>query len=309
MIRAGAIGQLSGESRPIWLAAGVFDGVHIGHQAVVQGAADNAGACGAAAWVLTFEPHPLAVLRPQHAPDRLTTAGEKADLFESLGLDGCLTLPFTDALAHREPEDFIADLVTGAAGRLAGLTVGPGWRFGHLARGDVELLRNLAAGYGVEVDVAEAQRVDDVRVSSSRIRFAIVEGRFEDAAAMLGRPYSLSGEVVRGKQAGRDFGYPTINVLPPDKALPRTGVYAARVRMEGALLEGAGYFGTDGTPGRNSPIEVHLFDFDRDVYGRQATIEFLHFVRGDRRFESKEALVAQIETDVAGIRAWFALRP
>ena len=292
------------EAAPVALAIGFLDGVHLGHQRVIRAAIARARAAGGQAWILTFEPHPLQILRPGRAPALLTPTPQKLRLLAALGADGCLLLPFTPALAAREPEDFIAGLVA-ALPPLAGVSVGANWTFGHRGRGDTELLRALGARHDFEVEIVAPVLVGGAPVSSTRVRQAVLAGDLSGAAALLGRPFSVSGRVEAGRGVGRGLGFPTANLDAVCELHPPTGVYAVLAECDGVRRGGAAYFGHrptfDATP--RPVLEVHLFDTDADLYGKDLEVFFLERLRGDERFESPEALRRQIERDVARARA------
>lgn len=292
--------ELGAVSGPLVLAAGFFDGLHRGHQAVLAAARAAAHATGAATWVLTLEPHPLKVLRPQAAPRLLTDTAHKLHLLDQLGVDGCLVLPFTPALAAVEPADFIAQLRRAAPG-LIHMVVGPNWTFGHRARGTPALLRELAAAHGFAVTVAEPVLSDGQPISSSRIREAVHAGHLDQAAAWLGRPYSVRGPVVHGRAEGRRLGFPTANVQDTSEVRPPAGIYAVTVAGPGWRAGGAAYLG----PRSPAVVEVHVLDRTDDLYGQQLDVAFRHRLREHRPFSDAEALRRQIACDVDAIRQWL----
>jgi riboflavin kinase/FMN adenylyltransferase len=303
------LGELAAQGGPVVLAAGAFDGVHRGHLAVAAEARRLAAERGAAAWALTFEPHPLRVLRPAAAPALLTSLPHKLLLLERAGLDGCVVMPFTPALAAVEPEDFIARLRAEAPG-LAGLVVGCNWTFGHRARGNVRLLRELAAAGGFEAVVVEGVQWHGHPISSTRIRRAVREGHLGEAAEMLGRSFSVLGPVVHGRKVGRELGFPTANVRPDNEVRPPAGIYAVRAVVRGREVPGAAYLaGAESADDRHRDVvEVHLLEpgAGADLYGEQVDVRFVRKVREERRFERVEDLRAQIERDVAEVRALLA---
>jgi riboflavin kinase/FMN adenylyltransferase len=299
--------DLGAVGRPLALAIGFLDGVHLGHQAVIRAAREAARGLGGEAWVLTFDPHPAQVLRPEAAPALLTDTPSRLRRIAALDVDGCVLLPFTRELAALEPADFVRDLAARAP-TLATVAVGANWRFGRGAAGDVEFLRAAGPRHGFTVCVAAPVRWRGEPVSSTRVREAVASGRFDDAAGMLGRPYSVEGEVVRGRGVGRGLGFATANVRPAKVLLPPPGVFAIRARLGGELLAGAAYLGTRPTFGdAGDPLlEAHLFGVDRDLYGERIEVFFHRHLRGDRRFAGPDALRAQIASDVEAAREALA---
>ena len=273
--------------RPRRVAVGEFDGVHLGHREVIRGS-DT---------VLTFEPHPLRVIRPEAAPKLLTSLDAKAELIAGLGVEELVVIPFDDGFAHQTPEEFVDHILVQRL-EATRVSVGENFRFGHMAAGDPEM---LAADDRFETRVVPLVEVDGEIVSSSRIRGLVLAGEVEAAARFLGAPFRLSGEVVRGDQRGRTLGYPTANIVP-DEALvcPGHGIYAARTE-EACAAVSIGVRPTFGT-GRALLVEAYLLDWDRDLYGCELRIDFLARLRGERRFDSPEALIEQMRVDVERTR-------
>ncbi len=303
MRRARQLSDLAGGG-PVVLAIGVLDGVHLGHQRVLRAAVQRARGAGADAWALSFEPHPLAVLRPHQAPALITPEPLKSQRIAALGLDGLLVLPFTPELAACEPEMFIERLRRELP-PLAAVTVGTNWRFGRGARGDAALLGALAERHGFELDVVPPVLVGGQPVSSTRIRRAVQDGDLRAAAELLGRPFSVLGAVEHGRRIGHALGFPTANVNALRNLHPPEGVFAVRARVQGREFGGAAYFGRrptfEAVP--HPVLEVHLFDVDLELYGLDMEVDFVEFLRKDRRFETEAALREQIAADVARARA------
>jgi riboflavin kinase/FMN adenylyltransferase len=271
------------EPRPRRVAVGTFDGVHLGHRRVIAGS-DT---------VLTFEPHPVSVIAPQAAPKLLTTLARKAELLEAEGVEELVVIPFDREFSHRGPEQFIDDVLVGAldAQRVA---VGENFRFGAKARGDADMLQ---ADGRFEAHVEPLLEVDGEIVSSSHIRGLVLGGAVEYAGHLLGAPFVMDGEVVHGDKRGRRLGFPTANLIPPEGyAVPGHGVYAARANgVASAVSVGVRpQFET----GRGELIEAFLIDWEGDLYGQQLRVEFLKRLRGERRFQSVEALIEQMGRDV-----------
>jgi riboflavin kinase / FMN adenylyltransferase len=275
------------EVRPRRIAVGEFDGVHLGHREVISGS-DT---------VLTFEPHPLRVVRPEAAPRLLTSLEAKAELIERLGVDELVVLPFDRGFAQQSPKEFIDHVLVErlCASRVS---VGENFRFGHRAAGDPEL---LARDPRFETRIVPLVEVDGEIVSSSHIRGLVLAGEVEQAARFLGAPFQVRGQVVEGDRRGRELGFPTANIVP-DEALvyPGHGVYVARADGSCAAVS-VGVRPTFGT-GRAVLIEAYLLDRDVDLYGRTLRLEFVKRIRGERRFDSVHALVEQMHHDVAQTR-------
>jgi riboflavin kinase/FMN adenylyltransferase len=290
------------DRRPSAVALGVFDGVHLGHRAILGAAVAHARASGAPAIACTFDPHPLEVLQPGRAPLPITTLDERLALIAQCGIDGAVVLSFTAELAAVEPEAFVKDVVVG---RLAAsqVVVGFNHRFGRGARGDATLLRELGDRLGFRVDVVEPLTVDGVEVSSTAIRAALGRGDLDGAARMLGRPYTLPGKVVPGAGRGRTLGFPTANVAPDRPVLLATGVYAAVAEVGAERRRAVVNIGVRPTFGEDTlAVEAYLLDFSGDLYGQPIRLTFVSRVREERRFPSVDALRAQIEADVATAR-------
>ena len=275
------------QPRPRRVAVGTFDGVHLGHREVIAGS-DS---------VLTFEPHPTAVVAPQHTPKLLTPLPVKAELIAGLGVQELIVIPFDREFAGRSAESFIDDVLVGAL-NATHVSVGENFRFGHRAQGDARLLEEDPR---FATRVTALLEVDGEIVSSSHVRGLVAAGEVANAAKFLGAPFQLRGEVRSGDRRGRELGFPTANLLPDDAlVLPGHGVYACRSDGHAAAVS-IGVRPTFGT-GRGELIEAYLLDFDGDLYGEELRLEFLRRLRGERRFESADALVAQMRRDVEQTR-------
>jgi len=281
------------------VTVGSFDGVHLGHEAVLREIARRAMAQGRASVLVTFEPHPLEVVNPQAAPPLLTTDAERREILAQLPLDYVLFLRFDRRLASFTPEEFV-DRVLLDRCHMRELVIGHDHGFGRGRSGNTETLRQLGAQRGFDVDVIEVVDSGDQHISSSRIRRAVAGGDLATAARMLGRPYQVSGQVVPGERRGRLVGVPTINLsaVPPQKLLPPDGVYAVRVEWRGGRADGMMNQGPKPTfaDGRRT-LEAHLFDFDGDLYGEWVRIEWVERLRDVERFPSVEALKQQLDRD------------
>ena len=297
--------EFSDSRKPVILAAGCFDGLHIGHTAVIRVAIERARALDGEAWVYTFDPHPAKVLSPDHAPPLIFTTIQQSRYLQEMGVNGCILQPFTVDYMKQEPEKFFENLCAGIP-ELAGISVGEDWSFGRNRAGNAELLSRLCAERSLYFSAHTAVCWKGERVSSTRIREAIRLGRMEDAAAMLGRPVSTIGSVVHGSKIGRSLGYPTANIDPDNDMLPPRGIYAARLRVGNRLHDAAAYIGHRGTFHQNEPqvLEVYLLDeHDIDLYGQRVEVSYLEFIRGDQVFEDAGKLKKQIRDDIAAIRA------
>lgn len=302
---------LGGPRRTI--AIGTFDGVHLGHREIIGTAVREAGARGLLSMVVTFEPHPIAVLRPELTPTVLTPPAFKASLIATLGVDELLVVPFTRAFSRVRAERF-AEMLMGPPIGADVVVVGDNFRFGHRGAGTVQLLRQLGRSRGLEVVIPEiVQSPDGKPISSTRVRRLIAQGDVAAAAALLARPHAVDGVVVPGDQRGRALGYPTANLeVPAGLAVPGKGVYAA-VARDGAERHAAavniGVSPTFTDPRDRPPIRVEAFLIDYagpDLYGRTLRLEFLGRLRDEQRFASVDELVAQMGRDVDRTRELVA---
>lgn len=282
------------------VAVGTFDGVHLGHREVIAGS-DT---------VLTFDPHPVSIVAPQHTPKLLTTPERRAELIASLGVQELVVIPFDADFAKRSADEFVSDVLVGAlsAQRVA---IGENFRFGHKAQGDPRL---LVADERFATTVHPLLEVDGEIVSSSHIRGLVLAGDLSEANRMLGTPFQLCGEVVHGDERGRELGFPTANLVPEEAlACPGHGVYACRAVAGGMPGDRPAAVSVGVRPtfetGRGELIEAYLLDFDGDLYGESLSLEFLERLRGERRFETSEALVAQMHRDVERTRELVQGRP
>jgi len=293
--------------RPLALTIGNFDGVHLGHRAMLERLKREAAARGLMSAVMTFEPHPREFFAPDQAPTRLSSLREKLEMLAALGIDRAYVCRFSYDFARTPAEEFVQRiLVQGLAVRW--LLVGDDFRFGARRAGDLALLQSLAERHGYEVHSMHSVIVAGRRVSSTAVREALSEGNLELATALLGRPYVISGRVVRGDRIGRTLGFPTANVRMRHNRPPLFGIFAVRVRGLGPhAVHGAASLGVRPTvDARGVPVlEVHLLDFDRDVYGEHVQVEFLHKLRDEEKYADLESLRKQIALDVAQTRRYF----
>jgi riboflavin kinase/FMN adenylyltransferase len=296
------LNELPRTGRPLCLAAGFFDGVHRGHRRVIEAAVRRARALGGRCWVLSFDEHPRKVIRPGAAPLMLTSTPHKLRLFEALGADGCLLLPFTPALAALPPGRFL-DRLRRAVPDWALMSVGADWRFGCRGEGDVALLAGFGLRHGIEVAAVPPVIRKGRPVSSTRIREAIHAGALGEAAALLGRPFSVLGTVVRGGGLARTLGFPTANVAPLNEVRPPDGVYACWARLpDGTLKPGVMNVGHRPTlqpvAGEAPVMEIHLIGYDGRLYGKTIEVFIMRRLRAERRFPSVPAMAAQVRRDI-----------
>lgn len=282
---------------------GAFDGLHLGHRALVRHAAARARVLGVPAVALSFEPLPRELFANGAPPPRLTLPRARFEGLCGLGADLVGLLRFDARLAAMSPEDFVRRVLVA---RLAAreVHVGPGFRFGHRRAGDLGTLRGEGAAHGFEAGAIAPVLLDGERVSSTRIRAALQAGRFDAAARLLGRPYAIAGTVVHGRHLGRTLGYPTANLRLGGKTPALAGIYATRVHGVGAQpWPSVSSFGTRPTVGGVEPLlEAHLFDFDGDLYGQRIEVEFVAKLRDEEKFDDLSALVAQMDRDAAQAR-------
>jgi riboflavin kinase/FMN adenylyltransferase len=296
------IDQYRPDAPPSVVAQGTFDGIHLGHQAVIRTAVGRAQALGVRPVAVTFEPNPLAILRPADAPPELLTLDERLERIAELGPEVCLVIPFTAEFSLVEAEDYVRDVLLGLLSARE-IVVGFNHAFGRGARGTPELLRRLAERVGVLVHVVPPLRIDGVAVSSTSIREALRDGDVRRAASLLGRPYAIAGVVARGAARGRALGFPTANLAASPGLLLADGVYTARATWDGESASAVVNVGVRPTvDGATRLVEAHLFDVTPDLYGRRLTLGFVDRIRAERRFGSLEALRAQIAEDAAVAR-------
>lgn len=289
---------------PVALAIGVFDGVHLGHRAVINRACRDAEAAGGTAVVVSFDPHPVRVLRPEHAPRLLTSTMHKTRLIRELGVRHLLLIPFDAAFGATPPEQFIRQLAD-AARPLKEICVGHQWSFGKERAGNLKLLGVLGNELGFDAIGVDAVCIDGEIVSSTLIRGAVQTGDLEKAARFLGRDYSILGTVVRGAQIGRKLGFPTANLSAHNEQFPPNGVYAVDAILQGERLKGVVNIGVRPTVTNargERLLELHLFEFERDIYGQDIEVFFRGFIRPEQKFANLDELKAQIARDAEQAR-------
>ncbi len=301
---------LKTDDRGASVAIGNFDGVHLGHQHVIDIARRHARDSGAPLGIVTFEPHPREYFAPKAPPFRLMNAETRAHRFEKLGVDLLYELPFDAILSSLSAEEFAGD-VLGAGLGIRHAVVGADFRFGRGRDGDVEKLRSLGRKAGFEVTVADLLHVDGLEISSTAIRKALSDGRPREAAAMLGHWHRIDGEVLGGDRRGRELGYPTANMSIMRLHPPRFGIYAVRVEVltgpHRGCYDGAASIGVRPTFGENAPnLETFLFDFSGELYGEQLSVAFIEYLRPEMKFDNLGDLVAQMDEDCARAREILA---
>jgi riboflavin kinase/FMN adenylyltransferase len=295
---------------PLFLAIGVFDGVHLGHQAVISTSADHARKAGGTPVVVTFDPHPAKVLRPKEAPHLITATQHKIALIRDLGVAHLLVLPFDLNFAATAPEEFVRQLVANSR-PLREICVGHEWSFGKGRAGNLALLQQLGLAQNFEVVGVDAVKLNGEVVSSTAIRKAVAEGNLVKATQMLGREYTILGTVIAGAKLGRQLGFPTANLSAHSEQFPPNGVYVAEARLAGVIYRGVANLGYRPTVSGENPerlLELHLFNLDREIYGEEMEVRFLRYLRPEQKFENVEALKAQIGTDVAQARESFSVK-
>ncbi len=289
------------------LALGNFDGLHRGHVKIIERVRRRAEERSGVAVVLTFEPHPTRVVRPDKAPKLLMTEAQKVEALEQAGMDGVAIVPFTRELSLWGPEEFVQRVLVDWL-HVAEVWVGANFLFGHDRGGNFSLLRLLGARYGFRAEKIDPVRYTDFVVSSTRIRRLISEGRVDEAAALLGREYSVDGTVVPGDKRGRELGFPTANLQTQNELLPPNGVYATLLVVDGVIhpaITNVGVRPTFGADTYGVVVETHVFDLDRDLYGEHVRLAFVQRMRDERAFEGPAALREQIDLDCRHARALF----
>jgi riboflavin kinase/FMN adenylyltransferase len=286
-------------ARPTVLTLGVFDGLHLGHQLIMRTVVERARERGAVPTVITFDPHPRAVLHPESAPPLLQTFDQKIEAFGVLGVEQAIVVRFTEAFAQIEAEDFLRDVVRD---RLQAVEVylGRGFAFGRNRQGNIELLKKESERLGFRAEEVPEVRLRGQRISSSRIRELLAQGRINLARRMLGRPYGVEGPVVRGAERGRLLGFPTANLRPQNRVVPRGGVYVTATLIEGVWRRSITNIGTRPTFEKDSgqtSIETYVMNWDGDLYGDVVRVRFLHRLRDERKFASIYELKRQIADD------------
>lgn len=292
--------------RPTVLTLGVFDGLHLGHQLIMRTVVERARALGAVPTVITFDPHPRAVLHPESAPPLLQTLDQKVEGFGVLGIEQTIVIRFNKQFSAIRAEDFLGDVVKERL-QAKEVYLGRGFAFGYQREGDIELLKRVSGELGfVAAEVPEV-KLRGERVSSSRIRELLSEGRVNLARRMLGRPYGVEGRVIRGQERGHTLGFPTANLHPENRVIPKRGVYVTGVLIEDKWRRSVTNVGIRPTFGLDAEpsVETFVLNWSGDLYGDVIRVRFLHRLRDERKFGSVAELKAQIEQDVARAECYF----
>jgi riboflavin kinase/FMN adenylyltransferase len=293
-------------ARPTVLTLGVFDGLHLGHQLIMQTVVERARAVGAVPTVITFEPHPRAVLHPQSAPPLLQTFDQKVEALGVLGIEQTIVIRFDAAFAQICAEDFLRDAVVDRL-HAKEVYLGRGFAFGHDREGNINLLRSVSQSLGFFADEVPEVRLRGRRIGSTRIRELLQAGRVNLARRMLGRPYGVEGRVVRGAERGVGLGFPTANLHPQNRVIPRNGVYVTATLIEGQWRRSVTNIGTRPTfeSGVDTSVETFVMNWSGDLYGDVVRVRFLRRLRDEKKFNAIEELKSQIEHDVARAEEFF----
>jgi riboflavin kinase/FMN adenylyltransferase len=285
--------------RPTVLTLGVFDGLHLGHQLIIRTVVERARALGAVPTVITFDPHPRAVLHPESAPPLLQTFDQKIEAFGVLGLEQTIVIRFNREFAQLRAGDFLREVVRDRL-QAREVYLGRGFAFGHNREGNIELLRKVSGQLGFRAEEVPEVRLHGQRISSSRIRGLLAEGHVNLARRMLGRPYGVEGRVERGQARGRELGFPTANLRPQNRVIPRGGVYVTATLIEGEWRRSVTNIGTRPTfeTATEPSVETHVINWSGDMYADVLRVRFLHRLRDEKKFNSVDELKSQIERDV-----------
>lgn len=288
------------------LTLGVFDGLHLGHQKIMEKVVERAEKIGAVPTAITFDPHPRAVLHPENAPPLLQTLDQRLANFEVLGIEQAIVIRFDKDFAAQNAEDFLKDIVYERL-QAREVYLGKGFFFGKNRGGNIELLRKMSAQLGFVADEVSEVTLRGQRISSSKIRHLLSEGKVNLARRMLGRPYGVEGQIIRGFQRGRTIGFPTANLHPHNRVIPKFGVYATATLINNEWRRSITNVGIRPTfEGDKEPsIESYIFDFDGDLYGDVLRVRFLHRIRDERKFGGIEELKTQIARDTARAKLYF----
>ncbi len=292
--------------RPTVLTLGVFDGLHLGHQDIMRTVVERSRVIGAVPTAITFDPHPRAVLHPESAPPLLQTLDQRLTNFEILGIEQAIVIPFDREFAAQPAEDFLSAIVRDRL-HAKEVYLGKGFAFGKGRGGNIDLLRELSGKLGFVADEVKEVRLRGQRISSSKIRDLLAAGRINLARRMLGRPYGVEGVVIRGNRRGHTIGFPTANLKPHNRVIPRFGVYATATLIDGAWRKSITNIGVRPTFENDAEpsIETYIFDFDGDLYGDVLRVRFLHRIRDEKKFTGIDELKCQIEMDMRLARNYF----
>lgn len=292
--------------RPTVLTLGVFDGLHLGHQEIMRTVVERSSKCGAVATAITFDPHPRAVVHPESAPPLLQTLDQRLANLELLGIEQAIVIKFDAGFAAQPAEDFVYQTLHDRL-QAKEVYLGTGFAFGRARGGNIALLRRLSEELGFVADEVPEIQLRGHRISSSKIRHLLAEGRVNLARRMLGRPYGVEGVIIRGNRRGHTIGFPTANLKPHNRVIPKFGVYATATLVDGTWRRSITNIGVRPTFENDAvpSIETYIFDLDQDLYGDVLRVRFLHRIRDERKFNGIDELKAQIEKDSARALNYF----
>lgn len=295
--------EIPEQIRKAMVTIGNFDGVHVGHQQIMRRLVNEAHAENRKAVVMTFDPHPKMVLHPDIHPFYLiTTVQEKINLLEQLGIDAVVMLKFSHEFAKISAESFVKDILWHNL-RVKKIFIGHNYAFGNDKKGNDAYLKECGKELGFDVEVIDAVRMDRADISSTRVRKTILEGNVRESWKLLGRPYNVRGVVIAGHRRGAKLGFPTANIKPEKELIPPRGVYAVKAELDGGIRDGVLNIGYNPTfEDKQLSIELHIIDFDRDLYGKNINVLFIDRIRNEVKFSGPDALVAQIKQDVEKAR-------
>jgi len=295
--------------RPTVLTLGVFDGLHLGHQLIMTTVVERARAIGAVPTVITFDPHPRAVLHPESAPPLLQTFDQKIEALGILGIQQTIIIRFTPEFAQIRAEEFLQDVI-GERLQAREVYLGRGFAFGHNREGNIDLLKRVSERLDFHADEVPEVRLRGQRISSSRVREVLAQGEVNLARRMLGRPYGVEGRVVRGDERGHRLGFPTANLAPQNRVIPLGGVYVTATLIDGEWRRSVTNIGTRPTfeTSADPLVETHVMNWSGDLYGDVVRVRFLHRLRAEKKFDSVEQLRQQIETDIQRAHRYFESR-
>ena len=297
----------AGILRPTVLTLGVFDGLHLGHQKIMEIVIRRAKAVGAVPTAITFDPHPRAVLYPENSPPLLQTLDQRLANFEVLGIEQAIIIRFNEKFAGQDAEKFLREIVHERL-QAKEVYLGNGFAFGKNRGGNIELLRKMSDELGFYADEVAEVKLRNQRISSSKIRELLKDGKINLARRMLGRPYGVEGVIIRGDRRGHTIGFPTANLKPKNRVIPKYGVYATATLIDGVWKKSITNVGVRPTfEGEKEPsIETYIFDFDGDLYGDVLRVRFLHRIRDERKFDGIDELKTQIEKDTKTAQNYFS---
>jgi riboflavin kinase/FMN adenylyltransferase len=302
MIVFEGVSQIKEELKNPVVTIGNFDGVHLGHQAIFKKTIEKAHEIGGVSVVYTFDPHPLKVLDPDRFFPLITTREEKERVIEWIGIDALVSEPFTKDFAQLSTDEFVNDILCEKI-QAKEIFIGPDYRFGRGRKGTTDLLKSLGEGCGIEIEILKNVVIEGKEVRSTMIRNCVLEGKVREAAKFLGRGYTLGGKVIRGKAQGKRLGIPTANIEPEKDLYPRNGIFAVKALVENNYVQGVLNIGDNPTfPGKGFSLEVHILDFDHDIYGSKIELIFVEKLRDEKIFETAELLVEQIKKDIIQAR-------